>query len=193
MKVNEIILEASLGRVWQHFNNPDMSVAILTAFRGRDLGDESLDDSELYQRNVSRNRKLVSQLEKRGYGYIYVDGHWIENQGTPEERLVKEDSVFVAVKNAGPDFAEFIHQLGNSFNQDAVVVKDSKGTRLIFKDGSEIPLGNIKPGQLGDIYTKLRNNKQANTFVFESERTELGWVARLAGANTLRAKGYRGI
>ena len=31
------------------------------------------------------------------------------------------------------------------------------------------------------IYTKLRTNKKADSFVFESERDDLGWLQRLAG------------
>ena len=30
------------------------------------------------------------------------------------------------------------------------------------------------------MYTQLRNNKKANTFVFEGEFEDLGWAGRLA-------------
>jgi hypothetical protein len=187
------LTETSLSRVWQHFNNPDHSVAILTAFRGRHDYDPELTAREVYHKNVDRNKQLASELKRLGYGFFFVDGHWIENQGSEHELAVKEDSIFVIGSAKNSAFAQDMHKLGDSFNQDAVLVKDLDGTRLINKDGSEYQLGEIQPGQMGDMYTRLRNNKQANTFVFESERDELGWIDRLAGITRLRDNDQRGI
>jgi hypothetical protein len=165
------INESSLSRVWQHFGDPEKAVGILTAFRG----------DNTYEQNVARNKSLAADLRNAGYGFFYVDGYWVENQGTDEERKVKEDSIFVVGKASDPGFAANLHRLGNSFNQDAVLVKDSKGTRLIFKDDSEQALGKINPGALSTMYTKLRNNKKSNTFTFTEERDDIGFIARLAG------------
>lgn len=193
MRAIEILNETSLSRVWQHFENPETKVAILTAFRGRHDYNPDLTQDEIYVKNVERNKKLAGELRGLGYGFFFVDGHWIENQGTEHEISVKEDSIFVIGSSKDQKFIENIHKLGNNYNQDAVLVKDNLGARLIFKDGSEKPLGGIKPGKLGDAYTKLRTNKSSNTFVFEAERTELGFIARLAGVQSLRELGYRGI
>jgi len=38
----------------------------------------------------------------------------------------------------------------------------------------------LKLGKIGDFYTKLRNNKKANTFVFEGARTNYGFFANWA-------------
>lgn len=163
------LTEASLTRVWQHAESPDTAFAILTAFRGEFT----------YEDNVKRNRALAADLRSEGYGFFYLDGYWIENEGTEDERRVKEDSLFVVTKR-DQDFANTIHRLGNRFDQEAVVVKDRKGTRLIFKDGSEQELGRLRPGGLGGIYSQIRK-KKSSTFVFESERDDLGWIGRLAG------------
>ena len=165
------LTETSLSRVWQHFNDPDRNVAILTAFRGEYDHDE----------NVKRNRTLAAQIRQLGYGFFFVDGYWIENQGSPDEKHVSEDSIFVIAPANKSNFAEQMHKLGNEYNQDAVLVKDQDSVRLIFKDGGEQELGNLQPGKLAQAYTKLRTNKRSNTFVFESERDDLGWLMRLAG------------
>jgi len=164
------IQEASLARVWQHFENPETAVGILTAFRGE----------YTYEQNVTRNRSLAADVRRLGYGFFYVDGYWIENQGTDQERPVKEDSVFVVGRTDDQNFSNNIHNLGNQYNQEAVIVKDSSGTKIVFKDGASQNLGKLAPGQLGSIYTKLRNNKHANTFIFTEERDDLGFIERLA-------------
>jgi hypothetical protein len=164
------INESSLSRVWQHFENPDRAVGILTAFRGE----------YTYEENVARNRSLAADIRRLGYGFFYVDGYWIENQGTEQERSVKEDSIFVVGQAADTDFKSRIHQLGNNYDQEAVIVKDASGTNIVFKDGTGSDLGRLSPGKLGTLYTKLRNNKKANTFVFTEERDDLGFVERLA-------------
>ena len=162
--------ETSLGRVWSHFSNPEKSVAILTAFRGE----------HTYEENVNRNGGLAASIRNLGYGFIYLDGYWVENKGTDKEIHVKEDSILVNAPASDQNFIQAIHGLANSYDQDACLVKDSGGVRLIFSDGSEQQLGGIKPGKLAQAYSKLRTNKKTNTFVFEAERDDRGFLDRLS-------------
>jgi hypothetical protein len=163
------LLEASLTRVWQHYEDKNRVFAILTAFRGEYDFDE----------NKARNSALASDIRNLGYGFFYLDGYWIENEGTDNERRVKEDSLFVSTQNT-KDFAKNILSLGKKYNQEAVVVKDEEGARLLFSNGDTMNLGDLKPGKMGDIYSQLRG-KGNRTFIFESERDDLGWIQRLAG------------
>lgn len=168
------INETKLSRVWQLFTDDAYSVAILTAFRGE----------YRYEENVRRNNALAADLRAAGYGITFVEGHWVENQGTENAQDVVEDSILVSgPKVQVTEFAANIHRLGNKYDQEAVIVKDMKGTRLIFKDGSVESLGELRPGRLGALYTRLRTNKNASTFVFESEREPISWIMRLAGIN----------
>ena len=169
MKLDQLT-EASLSRVWQHLES-DRPVALLTAFRGEYTREE----------NVQRNKQLAATLRQAGYGYFFVDGYWVENQGTDRETHVAEDSIF-AIGTAGKEeeFRNLIKKLGNHYDQDAVIVKDGNGIILHTNDGAEINLGSFKPGNLAQAYTKLRKNKRSNTFVFESERTDAGWLGKLA-------------
>jgi hypothetical protein len=173
MRVTELLTESSLSRVWQHFKNPEKQVAILTAFRSEyDL-----------EENLARNRELAVKIRQLGYGFFFVDGFWIENQGTPEEQHVSEDSIFVVAPADKKDFVRQMHSLGNHYSQDAVLVKSDSGVTLIFRDGSTETLGDIQPGKLSQAYTRLRSNKRSNTFVFESERDDIGFVARLSNVS----------
>ena len=163
------IQEASLSRVWQHAQS-DRPIALLTAFRGE------FDREE----NVRRNKELAATIRKLGYGFFFVDGYWIENEGTPEEVHVSEDSIFViAPEGTDEKFREQMHKLGNKYNQDGVLIKDKDGAKIYNKDGSNFDIGSLKPGKVADIYTRLRTNKKANSFVFEGERDDMGFIARL--------------
>lgn len=167
--MNEQVLESSLSRVWQHYQDPDRVFAILTAFRGEyDL-----------EQNLIRNRALASDIRNLGYGFFYLDGYWVENQGTDNERRVKEDSLFVTTRNPH-DFAKNILLLGKRYEQEAVLVKDKQGTRLLFTNGDTMDLGQLQPGKMGGIYSQLRGRSN-RTFIFENERDDLGWIQRLAG------------
>jgi hypothetical protein len=170
-----MISEASLSRVWQHVNS-DRPIALLTAFRNEYTRKE----------NLARNRTLATDIRKAGYGYFFVDGYWIENQGTPQEVHVAEDSIFVVGDEHDQEgFLRRIVQFGKQYNQDAVLVKNSQGAKLYSQTGEQIlDVGTLKPGKVADIYTRLRTGKQADSFVFEAERDDLGWLKRLAGIST---------
>ena len=162
--------ESSLSRVWQHFADNRKSCALLTAFRGE----------YDYETNTRRNHDLAAKIRNLGYGFIFVDGFWVENAGTANEIHVSEDSVFVNASADDDSFADKMHSLANEYRQDAVLVKDNRSTRLIFSDGNTQVLGRVQPGKMGVMYTKLRNNKKANTFVFASERDDCGFLKRLS-------------
>lgn len=164
--------EASLSRVWQHLTS-DRPVALLTAFRGEFTQEQ----------NIQRNKTLAAKIKQAGYGYFFVDGYWVENQGTPDEVHVAEDSIFaIGDANKQEEFKQLVIDMGKQYNQDAVLIKDSTGVKLYDQSGNDfLDLGEFKPGKLAQAYTRLRNNKDSNTFVFEAERDDLGWLKKLAG------------
>ena len=164
----ETLNEASLSRVWQHFNDPEKTIVIFTAFR----------DERTYKENVQMNKKFAAELKKAGFGYFFVDGHFPENEGTEDEVEVKEDSIF-AIGNIkeGQKLINLAHKLANSANQDSIIVKGTDG-KIFFLDqqGKKDYLqGGLKPGAMGKYYTKLRNKSPSNVFVFESEKDGAGF------------------
>lgn len=164
--------EASLSRVWQHVES-DRPIALITAFRGE------FDREE----NVRRNKELAATIRKMGYGYFFVDGYWIENEGTPEEVHVAEDTIFViAPEDSDTKFRAQMTDLASKYDQEGVLIKDKEGAKVYTGSGDVMfDVGSLAPGKAGEIYTRLRNNKKSNTFVFESERDDLSWLQRLAG------------
>lgn len=156
--------ESSFSRVWQHFNDKDTTVVIFTAFR----------NDVKYEDNIKNNKSFAAELKNNKFGYFYVEGYFPENEGTDNEVEVKEESIFaISSANKGQDLISLAHKLANSANQDSIIVKDAKTNEIYFldKNGEKYFLeGKIKPGALGKYYTKLRNKKTTNTFVFENEK-----------------------
>lgn len=168
------INESSLSRVWQHAKS-DRPFALFTAFRN----EVSDDEKERRNINVTRNKEAANILRSVGYGYFFVDGYWIENEGTEDEVEVAEDSIFV-IGDADKEekFVKLIVALGKEYNQDAVLIKTSEGVHLYNQAGRKIAdIGTLVPGKMGDIYTKLRGKNQ--TFVFEAERSDSGFAGAM--------------
>jgi len=166
------VSEASLSRVWQHTKS-NRPIALITAFRGEYTREE----------NLERNRSLASDVRTAGFGYFFVDGYWIENKGTANEKHVAEDSLFViGDPDSDREFTQTMIKLGAAYDQEGVLIKTQEGAAVYFGDGSKQDVGELVPGKMAEIYTKLRRvNPRASAFVFESERDDLGWLQRLAG------------
>lgn len=112
MKTKEIINESSLARLYSKTKNH--SVGAITAFRG-EFSTET---------NLQRNRKLASYLGNRGYDLTVIDGGYIENPGTPEEREVTEKTFFVVNPKEGDDGGKLeqdLIDLGELYDQDSIL------------------------------------------------------------------------
>jgi hypothetical protein len=162
--------ETTLNRVRSHFNS-DRPVAILTAFRG----------SFTYNDNVKRNKQLAAELKRNGYGYVFVDGHWVEKNGGNIDDS-KEDSILaIGNENDSGKLKKLVIDQMKKYDQDAVLFKDtnSKDIVLLFQDGNVEKLGKFSPDKVAQAYTKLRG-RGGRSFVFEELREDRTWLERLS-------------
>jgi hypothetical protein len=166
--IREHINESSLGRVFQHFNDVNKVIVILTAFR----------DENTNKENMKNNKIIASKLKSSGFGYFYVDGYFPENEGTELETQVNETSIFAISEIEDADkLIKLAHNLANSYNQDSIIVKCKSDIYFLDKNNNKDYLskkGKMKIGEIGKFYTKLRNKKISNTFVFENSYTGAG-------------------
>ena len=126
--IEQEIEESSLNRIHSHFQGYD--IAILTAFRDANIKctRKSLNDSEkghhyTKQENLKRNRLLKQLLQKYNYGVTKIDGSFIENFGSENQKEVKENSFLVVNYSDDPMFEKRISDLGERFCQDSVIIK----------------------------------------------------------------------
>ena len=171
----QILKEASLGRINQHLKG-DRPVGIITAFRGE----------ETEKTNVKNNKALASVLKKAGYGFFWVDGAWIENEGEDNEEHVSEVSIFViGDEKDGGNLKKILTAQAKKYKQDGFVYKD-EGTQkveVLDKTGKvQQSFAKAKLDTIATYYTKLRGKgRRGQAFVFVEAVTPAGFMAGLAG------------
>ena len=163
--------ESSLSRVFKHFNDPDTTIVIFTAFR----------DGVPRKVSVQKNQKFATKLRNEGFGYFFVDGYFPENEGTEDEVQVSEDSIFaIADRNNSRKLIDLCHKLAKEENQDSIIVKElDKGIYFLDSSGKKHPIFNknkITFKEVGKFYTKLRGKGEGNLFVFEGTHTRPGFI-----------------
>lgn len=160
--------EAGLSRVIKHLDT--RSVGIVTAFRGSCSTGEN--PTTLLTKNRQRNQQLQEEIQRQGYGYLKLRGTWVENEGTPEECPVTEES-FLVIGEPNDDqdrLRRFIVTMGTKWNQDAVIYKPWNTTtaNLIFKNdpATLVPIGTftLDPQKIDKMYSIFKGHK----FVFHS-------------------------
>lgn len=112
MKVKDILTESSLSRLFS--KTQKHAVGAISAFRG-----------ELSkQENLKRTGQLSAYLRSRGYGITQIEGGFIENFGTPQQRDVSEKTLFVVNPVEGGDNGALeadLKKLGAVYDQDSIL------------------------------------------------------------------------
>ena len=166
--------EAGLSRILTHLNTRNLG--FVTAFRGG--------SATPLQANRAKNRQLQNDIRSAGFGFLRLEGSWPENEGTPEELQVQEES-FLVIGKDGDDSGNlfgFLKKMGAKYGQDAVLYKpwNSKTVNLVFMSNpSELtPLGpfSLDPASIGKMYSKFKGHK----FVFKQMSESRGFFSRLA-------------
>ena len=184
--------EAGFSRVLGHIGQ--RGFAIITAFRGEfDLAT-----------NRKRNNSLLGTLNSMKMGPILMTGHWDEApagmdwDAARKQNLTKdvvEESYFVPcpATMTQEHFEAAMHALGNSFNQDGVLVGSDGNAFILLKDGSKVKAGGLNVGGIAQAYTTMRK-RPGRRFTFEGTARPAGAIsAQVFKAIGLRYVGDTGI
>ena len=160
MGFRQYLSEINLNRIYKHLYDPNEYVVIFTTWRNERSPEE----------NERSLRAAAAELRLAGFGYVYVEGHWIENKGTDQEKRVSEMSIFaIAPRKRGKELVKLCKKIADANDQEAIFVKEGNGKENIFyllnKDGSIQKLKGKFTTQIDDIYTKLLRKNRA--FVIE--------------------------
>jgi len=176
----QVLDEAGLSRILTHIDTRNMG--IVTAFRGGSSGKLA--------ENRQRNRQLQQEIRKAGFGYLRLIGSYPENEGTPEEEQVVEESMLVIGSDGDDNGAllGFLRRAGAKWNQESVVFKPWNSTQanlvLMSNPRTLVPIGtfSLNPQNIGKMYSKFKGHP----FVFHSLSERRSFMSRLA-----YQKGYR--
>jgi len=178
-----MIVEIKMSRVLKHFTQEKYPVGIITAFRGDINPDNPV---AARKKNIANNKELASFLRGKGYGFVYVDGGWIEDQGTSTEKEVSEDSIFCMAPEGTSfdEFAKVLQTQAKKYNQDAFLAYDheNKKVKIIGKDGRVQDTFNtpFKISKAAAYFTRLKKNGNSGKFFFERYRYPVNWITRMA-------------
>lgn len=157
----ELLTESCLSTIYQHVKNH--SVGVITAHRQEN--DEKI--------NESQNRKLTSYLSSKGYNITLIEGCYIENLETDNQKEVKEKTLFVVNPKQGDDGGELeldLVKLGQLYGQDSILSyrNGGKPTYVGTSDrmnvdpalGQRTELDSIEWGSpRGPYFSSIRNKK----------------------------------
>ena len=154
-----IIEETTLSRVYRHFKNPNIATIIISAFR----------NERTFEENMAKNVQLAALIKAAGYGYIFAEGHWVENQGKEDETDSTEQTIIVpGNEGEGDRLITLGRQWARKFNQEAILAKwpDSDVVYEYHTTGTKKKLGKFVPKILGPAYTKLKGRGE-RVFTFD--------------------------
>jgi hypothetical protein len=180
-----MLLEASMTRVFHHTRNS--AIAIISSQRER----PRIDRETNRKMNNAAHSSLKNDLEelrgKRGFGYIPVQGGYVQDHGTDEAKDVRERSFMIV---AHPDNAEElkkrVKELGAKYDQDSILFKHPKDEHasLIGTNSAEFPgkdqevsVGKWHPRRIHEFFTTMRKareykDKDGNPIKGKTDRKE---------------------
>lgn len=165
---HNLLTEASLSRLVSHIKN--RAFGILSACRSER---DSKTNNEL-------SHTLKTDIRAAGYGFINVNGSYVENGGTPQETVVKEKSFLVIghKDDDGSQLLSFLKKEGKKFDQESIFFKPLNNTHgyLHFTNDSDevVDLGAFHPMKIGDYYTDMKGKN----FSFISLNEEKTWLEK---------------
>ena len=179
--------EASLGRLYQHFNDGDC-IAIVSAFRG--------------ERSKSENMKLTKELRAMvlgaKFGYNKVIGGYSEQleDGTTVDIDDEHSTIIYASPEREKELRTFVVSLGKKYKQDSVLFigKDRKAKWIFTRPdnfmnkpvGSTEDLGDFHPAKIGKYFTKI-GKKHFSFVIKEGEITR--WTESDIMPTTIEMRG----
>lgn len=165
--------EAGLSRILTHIDK--RNIGMMTAFRG---------GGTPVSQNRARNRLLSTDIRQAGFGFLRVVGSFIENEGTPQEETVIEES-FLIIGSDHDDSGNlkgFLLKSGAKYGQDAIIYKPFNGTMaylISLSNRSHMqPIGtfSLNPQNINTMYSQFKGHR----FVFHQVSESRGFMSRLA-------------
>lgn len=147
-KINTLLCEKSLNRMYHHLTNPNVPCCIISPNKGTgyfyDSGKtqitKKIQDEVNWMNNVDM-KELKQDIKKLGYGFFAINGCYREAQSPTADR---EKSIFIVDHKGDPaKFKKDMIMLGQKYAQECVAFKNPDGvyvwlTTMKHKQGNQI-------------------------------------------------------
>lgn len=161
----QVLQESTLSRLLSHTKNRE--VGILSANRSELPEDE----------NKRNHEELRNAIRAHGFGYVPVNGKYVENIGTEHENPVSEKAFIVIGKDGddGGKLKSFLLHHGEKYKQDSILHKPHHTEEAVLIGtndndypgyGKLDPVGTFQPNRVGYFHSMLKNGR---TFTFEEK------------------------
>jgi len=147
----EMIRESSLGRVWQHIEDPKSTFVIVSSDRSKNTEEQN---NERYK----KLKYIVSNI--LGHGYIEMRGGYVETNDDGDKIDVYEQSLLIP-KISREDAIE----LGTYLKQETVLYKDKGGMSYISTDPNDVK-------NIGTVLTKYESQAGSDNFAMSKDTVE---------------------
>jgi hypothetical protein len=155
---------------YSHFKENGYPIAIMSAFRGQFT----------YDQNVKRNRTLSTMVRSDGFGFVWVNGYWEEEDGLNKADAREDSILIIGNENDNGRLKGSVKKWMKKYDQDSVIYKDEDGKLgLLYQSGKYEDLGEFSPKKMSHGYTKLRGRGD-RAFVFECSWSEPNFTSRLS-------------
>ena len=170
-----LLNESSLSRI--HHHSKTRNIGIITAYINRDpeTGDP-VTEKENIKRNLELQTDLENHIRRKGYGYVHVEGHYVEGKNTPNEQPPSIEHSYYVIGKEGDDSNDLLNtlkHLGKKHGQESILFKPYNeenaylhGTREGGWPGLDqtVKLDKFHPRQIGEFATVLLNRQKTQKF-----------------------------
>ena len=118
--------------------------------------------------NLDRNMNLAGYAKKEGFEYVWLEGHWVSQNGTENN----ESSLFLAAKPGDNEkLFNFLQEHAKAANQEGFIFRNENDDTITleYTNGQSEKVGKYQPDKLGDFYSRIAGGRtKGKSFVFAS-------------------------
>lgn len=162
----QVLDEASLGRLWQHFTKGEPILII------------SSDRTDKHDQNKANYQSLKNDIHAAKFGYVKVKGGYTETleDGTRHDVDGENSCVVFGTADTAQRLLKLGMMLGAKYEQECIFWVNNAGVaEWIYTTktnehnvGDRVKLGEFHPMQIGQYYTKIGKKKFSFTSIDES-------------------------
>ncbi len=167
-----MMVEVETEEIVKRFNQNKSNQAIISPFNA------ALDR----EKNIENLKKVFSSFRQDGFGFLLVDGAWIDTQGS----ATLQEAILVGAGGtlSFDDFSHKIQERLSEYPQDTFLAydRDVSLTKII-KNGEEVTsFADFSLEKAEAAVTEHMKSGYEGCFVFERFRHSLNWISRMATA-----------